>query len=466
MWNKGLRTVGLVTAASILAAGCAGGAGKSIAVTPRLAMEHGREALDLARHTVGSHDVTAEDVVQAFDDVIAHDPLKDWWRAEVVGEAAQISFLMISAEYQRAHPDVTYPLVKAGDSADEAHGLGIGEAVIPASEDQTPPPPSSSPSSPSAPTTVAGQAPEVTIESPEVANATPADTLDSTDAGHADDKAADNKAAALPDEAFEVAVAACVREISGEMRVRTGPCPSVVEDGSHSSGTAAAAAWSYDGETGQDVWGELSAEYALCATGTQQSPIDLKGATAAALEPIHVKYNATPAQAFSNGHTLEVAFDLGSSVEINQTLYRLTDVQYRSPSEHTIDGKSFPLELQFAHRDYNSNVAIVSVLVQEGEHNDTWAPLLSALSKAPKTGQVAVGKLNIQQMLTADAPMYRYRGSITTPPCTEGVTWSVVSEPITVSAQQIDLLQRRYDANARKTQPLGDRQLLVDEQVG
>ena len=468
MWNKGFRTVGLVTASAVLAAGCAASGGTSITITSRLAIEHGRDALEAARHHAGTHDVTAEQVVEAFPEVIAHDSLKDWWRATVVGDMAQISFLTISEEYKKSHPDVTYPLVKPSEKSGESvsHASETTPVEIDAPSGGT-----ESPTTTTEPAEQAGAAeqgssdshggadehgsptekgaPEVTIESqPAHGEATP-----QSDAGH------------LPENAFSVAIAACVLPIQGEMRVRSGACPAESTE-AHAAETHAGPHWSYDGELGQKAWGSLSEEYAVCSSGREQSPINLTGATKAPLGETKVNYTATEGVSSDNGHTTKVSFAVGSSVEINKTLYRLVEVHFHAHSEHTVNGKAYPAEIHFVHKDQNDKLAVIGVLLEEGAGDPVWAPLISGMIHAPKTGEKAVGKLNLQQMMPAAPEVYRYKGSLTTPPCSEGVTWSVLTEPVSVTSKQLGRLAKRYGANARDTQPLNERQLILDAEAG
>lgn len=462
MWNKGFRTVGLATAAAVLAAGCGGAASTSITISPRLAIEHGREALDAARSHAGTHDVTAEQVVEAFPEVIAHDPLKEWWRAEVVSDMAQISFLTISEEYQKAHPEVTYPLIEPEEAS--------GEAVAHASE-TTPVELEDTGGGTEAPPTTEMPGEHVTTEAPGTTDdhgsptekGAPEVTIEAQPAhGEATPRADAGK---LPENAFSVALAACVLPVQGEMRVRAGACP--VEQPTESAlGSHVAPEWTYNGEHGQALWGSLSEEFAVCGTGQEQSPIDLTKATKTPLEETKVNYTATEAFSSDSGHTTKVRFEVGSSVEISGTLYRLMEVHFHAHSEHTVNGKAYPAELHFVHKDPDNHIAVIGVLLEEGAGDPAWAPLLSGLIHAPKTGESAVGRLNLQQMMPETPEVYRYQGSLTTPPCSEGVTWSVLTEPVSVTTKQLGRLTKRYHANARDTQPLHERQLLLDAKAG
>jgi carbonic anhydrase len=435
-------------------------------ITGSVAVEHGRKALEVARHHFGTHDVTAEQVVEVFPETIAEDPLHEWWQAEVVGEAAQISFLVISEEYQKAHPDVTYPLIEQGSGHGSGHGsehgLSLDESVVKAGRVK-----SSSESTTS--TTVAGDPldevlnggtlPPVTTTSTTDAPTTTAPAHEKSTTEHSSEDS--GHVGGLPSNAFRVAVAACVRVLSNEMRVREGACPAaeVAHDGHGAHGSAH---WTYEGDAGQTHWGSLSEEYSTCGTGAEQSPIDIKAPVLGQFEPPAVNYTATEGTASDNGHTLKVSFELGSSIKLNERLYRLVELHYHATSEHTLEGTSYPAELHFVHKTVDDKIAVIGVLLEAAsEPNTTWASVINALAAAPKTGSASVGKLQLQQIMPQEPEVYRYEGSLTTPPCSEGVKWSVMTQPVKVSAKQIAKLTKRYAANSRAVQPLNERDILV-----
>ncbi len=485
MWNKGfLKTGPALAASALLLAACGGTPPVTINVTKSVAIEHGREALELARHHFGTHDVTAAQIVEMFPKAIAHDKLRDWWKAEVVGENAQVSFLVISDEYRDAHPDVTYPLM--GEEKEKSHslkdgsdhtsthdtthgtkatesdtqdsvpagseqGLSNDEAVVPAASSE-----STLPGAVLDDVLNGGTIPTTTTPLATTTSAAPTTTTTTQPPREDTDRLG------LPANAFKVAVAACVKEIAGEMRVRGGECPAEKEK-DHSD--HAAPHWSYSGDTGESHWGDLHEEWEACAVGREQSPVDLSKATSAIVEGPEVRYNATAGEASDNGHTLKIAFELGSSIEVRGALYRLVELHYHARSEHTLDGKPYPLELHFVHKSFNGDVAVIGVLVEEGASaNEKWQPLIAGLASAPRGGGPAeVAKLQLQTLIEGEPRVYRYSGSLTTPPCSEGVVWSVLADPVQLSAKQIRTLTKRYDANARSVQPLGERQLLIEE---
>jgi carbonic anhydrase len=298
-----------------------------------------------------------------------------------------------------------------------------------------------------------------------------------TDAHHSDEKSSSGAhgaaeeqklAGGLPREAFSIAVAACVRELHGELRVRGGPCPGNEESHgageSHSAGHGAH--WGYGESDGPEAWGSLSEEYEKCRAGMEQSPIDLSKGVATPLAEIELRYRATAGKASDTGHTLNMEFELGSSAVVQETSYRLVGVHYHAGSEHTLGGEKLPMELHFVHKSADEKIAVLGVLVEQGSENLAWEPLIKALANAPKSGAGAESEMNLQQLLPEAPEVFRYQGSLTTPPCTEGVVWSVVAEPVQFSAAQISKLTARYSQNARGVQPLHERQLLVGAEVG
>ena len=220
--------------------------------------------------------------------------------------------------------------------------------------------------------------------------------------------------------------------------------------------------WTYSGEEGPAHWGALDPAYAACATGLIQSPIDL--GTGGSETEFHVEaaYAAVPLTILNNGHTVQVAAaDAGELVSAG-TSYSLVQVHFHAPSEHVIDGRPAPLEAHFVHKTADGKLAVLGVFVVEGAENPAFAALLSHLpetvAEAETFGDVAV---DLAALLPQDMSVYRYMGSLTTPPCTEGVAWHVLRQPITASKDQIGRLALVLHGNARPVQPLNGRPLIT-----
>jgi len=221
--------------------------------------------------------------------------------------------------------------------------------------------------------------------------------------------------------------------------------------------------WGYEGDVGPDNWGELNPNWAECGEGRAQSPIDIANATTIDLSDIQVNYGEAPLRIFNNGHTIEVKVDEGYAITYNEIDYNLLQFHFHHPSEHLIDGEAAAMELHFVHASDNGNLAVIGVLIQEGEANDNYASIFDNLpnevSEAPDTATLSI---DLESLLPVDSQFTTYNGSLTTPPCSEIVRWLVMNDPITLSAEQIDAFAAIYAANARPAQPLNDRDLLSD----
>lgn len=221
--------------------------------------------------------------------------------------------------------------------------------------------------------------------------------------------------------------------------------------------------WGYGTENGPAVWGQLSPEYALCAAGTHQSPIDLVNPTSAALPAIAFNYQPAALNIRNNGHTIEVAFPKGNWIEVDSTRYELLQFHFHAPSEHTVAGQPFAMEMHLVHQSEDGALAVVGVLIERGKDhiafNPLWAYLPSTLGAAQQIEQIAI---DAGDLLPSARASYRYDGSLTTPPCSEGVKWFVLTTPIELSEAQIATFAAIIHGNNRPVQPLNGRQLLVD----
>ncbi|MFS0786563.1 carbonic anhydrase family protein [Shouchella sp. 1P09AA] len=219
------------------------------------------------------------------------------------------------------------------------------------------------------------------------------------------------------------------------------------------------ASWSYEGSTGPDHWGELDESFALCSIGEQQSPIALSyNSLSSAKWPLINTYEQTEFTVTNNGHTIQadVYGTTDSSLRLSGTLYTLAQFHFHTPSEHTVDDESFEMELHFVHKDANDNLAVLGVLMEEGEHNDVLEDVWSIMPSNEEIAAETV-ELHPNDLIPADLRSFQYNGSLTTPPCDEGVKWSVIDEPIELSREQIDRFQAIYPSNYRPVQDLGDR---------
>lgn len=222
--------------------------------------------------------------------------------------------------------------------------------------------------------------------------------------------------------------------------------------------------WTYFGETGPKYWGELSSEFSLCQTGKNQSPINLKMQQAVgttSLPGFDVYYRETALKMINNGHTVQVNIPLGSYIEIDGRRFELLQYHFHTPSEHQRDGFNYPMEMHLVHKDADGNLAVIGVLFQEGEENPDLAQILSVL---PQTeGKVDIHewiKIHPAAFFPADKKFYKYSGSLTTPPCSEGVYWMVFKNPVQASVMQLKKMHDYLGSNARPVQLPYARSLL------
>jgi carbonic anhydrase len=219
--------------------------------------------------------------------------------------------------------------------------------------------------------------------------------------------------------------------------------------------------WTYSGAEGPDHWGALKPQYASCRLGHRQSPIDIRDAHDADLPPIHFDYKATALNVIDNGHTIQVNYDRGSSITIGDKRYELIQFHFHHPSEEEITGKTYDMVAHLVHSDQDGKLAVVAVLLTKGRANamlqELWKHVPEEKEKETLVGGV---EINATGLLPADRGYYSFPGSLTTPPCTEGVSWFVLKTPTEISPSEIDQFAQLYPHNARPVQPLNGRTVL------
>ncbi|MEO9462158.1 MAG: carbonic anhydrase family protein [Marinomonas sp.] len=209
--------------------------------------------------------------------------------------------------------------------------------------------------------------------------------------------------------------------------------------------------WGYTEDNGPDKWGDLSEEYAACKAGMEQSPIDLPAASEASLITVTTNYGETDATVEDLGKTIQANFSEGTKLTSGDTEYGLVQVHMHTPSENTVAGKAYPLTAHFVHASAEGAFAVLGIMFEEGEANPAIEAILGNVGSS--------AELNLADMIPAELSAYNFPGSLTTPPCTEGVNWHVVSTPVTASAEQIAALTEAMGNNARPVQPLNEREL-------
>lgn len=235
------------------------------------------------------------------------------------------------------------------------------------------------------------------------------------------------------------------------------------EDPPADPGAGSEPAWGYEGGTGPSQWSRLAPAYADCA-GNAQSPIDLSRGEAGVPPRLTVAYEPSTATVENNGHSLEVAYARGGSIELAGTEYELVQSHFHAPSEHTLAGRRFPLEFHLVNEAEDGRRAVLGAFARVGSPNRLLDALLEAIPRQEGEEMSLGQRVNALDLLPpqpATARRWSYEGSLTTPPCTEGVRWTVYDRPIEVSARQLSALTSVYSGTNRPLQARGGRELLV-----
>lgn len=222
--------------------------------------------------------------------------------------------------------------------------------------------------------------------------------------------------------------------------------------------------WSYEGETGPSNWHTLHPEYAVCGEGEKQSPINIDVSTVELnddLEALELTYQSTPFSLENNGHTVQLTDPTGeNSISLQGEEYTLQQLHFHIPSENTLNGNHFEMEGHLVHQNEAGEPAVLAFLIEEGEGNSV---LAEAFSSIPSENNKEELNIKLDSLLPQDLSTFRYSGSLTTPPCSEGVSWVVLEEPIELSEQQIGAFSERFPhGNARDPQPINNREVYVE----
>lgn len=217
--------------------------------------------------------------------------------------------------------------------------------------------------------------------------------------------------------------------------------------------------WTYKGKTGPAVWGGLEKDYAACGTGKEQSPIDIRDqdAKSADLPAIEFDYKPSAAKIIDNGHSIQINLDPGSSIIVGDKTYGLVQFHFHKPSEEEINGKTSDMVAHLVHKDAEGKLAVVAVLLRKGASSPLIKTLWSQLPKEKEKETPVAGKVDPAGLLPSDRAYYTFMGSLTTPPCSEGVQWFVLRTPSEISSEQVTAFGARYPLNARPVQPLNGR---------
>jgi carbonic anhydrase len=211
--------------------------------------------------------------------------------------------------------------------------------------------------------------------------------------------------------------------------------------------------WSYEGESGPANWGKINPEWAKCGTGNRQSPIDIRDGMKVELEQITFDYHPSSFNVTDNGHTVQVMVGGGNFITVNNRMYELMQFHFHRPSEERINGKGYEMVVHLVHKDGEGRIAMLALLLERGKPQPViqtvWnnLPLEKLETLAPSV------VLDPMDLIPARRDYFTFMGSLTTPPCTEGVLWLVMKEPVQASPAQMALFSRLYPLNARPIQP-------------
>jgi carbonic anhydrase len=218
--------------------------------------------------------------------------------------------------------------------------------------------------------------------------------------------------------------------------------------------------WSYEGEAGPQAWGKLKPEFNLCANGKRQSPIHIEDSTTlqGPAEPLQFNYQASSGTVVNNGHTIQVDVSGDNAITVRGSTYKLLQFHFHNPSEERVNFKNFAMVAHLVHKNDEGQLAVVAVLLDPGVANAlinkvwTYMPLDSG-----DRVRMPAGLIDMNELLPKDQRYYQFMGSLTTPPCSEGVLWMVLKQAMPVSREQLKLFAQLFPNNARPVQPLNGR---------
>lgn len=231
-----------------------------------------------------------------------------------------------------------------------------------------------------------------------------------------------------------------------------------VADSGHGSAARASPHWGYDGEMNPAKWGEA---FPLCGAGKSQSPLNIRGPFEKTSLDMKLDYKPGPLKLLNNGHTIQVVATPGSTMSLGNEKYELLQFHFHRPSEEHVDGKPSAMVAHFVHKSANGKLAVISVLLSEGRENSliqtVWRH--APKSKAPESSVPGV-VINPAALMPPKLNFYSYEGSLTTPPCTEGVTFFILQTAVSLSKAQVE--EFPFKMNARPTQPLNGRKITAN----
>jgi len=227
------------------------------------------------------------------------------------------------------------------------------------------------------------------------------------------------------------------------------------------AGNSMASDWGYSGHGAPEHWGELDPAYEMCGKGVNQSPIDLTGFIESELAPISFNYTGLATEVVNNGHAIQANYTSGSTIEVAGKSFELKQFHFHSPSENTINGEFFPMEGHFVHMAQDGSLAVIAVMYKVGAENEGMRKIWKQMPDKVGDKVAMASQVKAEELMPENRDYYRFNGSLTTPPCSEGVVWLVLKEPVTVSQAQVDaFVHVMHHPNNRPVQPTNARPVL------
>ena len=220
---------------------------------------------------------------------------------------------------------------------------------------------------------------------------------------------------------------------------------------------AGPAHWDYAGGAGPEAWGRMKPEFSKCSSGTRQSPIDIRDGIKVNLDPVRFDYKPSAFRVLDNGHTVQVNVGPGNSIEVMGRRNDLLQFHFHRPSEERINGKQFDMVAHLVHKDIDGRLAVVAVLLDRGSAHPLVQSVWNNLPLEKGDEVAARSSLDMNALLPTERSYFTYMGSLTTPPCSEGVLWMVMKQPVAISPEQIGIFARLYPMNARPIQSAAGR---------
>ena len=226
------------------------------------------------------------------------------------------------------------------------------------------------------------------------------------------------------------------------------------------STSAFASHWSYEGEGSPEHWGELDEAYKTCQNGMNQSPINIESTANAHFSPLKTHYIDGPMTLTNNGHTIQASekADTRDTITLDNQAWTLQQFHFHAPSENTVHGKKYAMEMHLVHKNNAGELTVVAVMFDKGAANPELDKLWSVMPQQAEQNISIKQDLNLNKLLPVNKTYWRFSGSLTTPPCSEGVTWIVLKHPLTLSAEQLEkFTHTMHHDNNRPLQALHGR---------